>query len=152
MICYHQLIVAMIGQSHANRITNFILINFSLSVSSWTSAYMGQTDPVSVFPSQQPFRKDPPGCSGVGCTGDGNPDDPVTSPLPPLPLTAMSETAPVANWWKKPQSPKCSVLVSAKREQLLCLPSALSDSDIGFTLVHWERCFRSVTVGVWTNI
>lgn len=82
---------------------NFMLMNFSLCVSSWTSAYMGQTDPVSVFPSQQPLRKNPPGCSGVGCTGSGNPDDPVASPLPPLPLTAVSETAPVANWWKKPQ-------------------------------------------------
>lgn len=48
-----------------------------MSGSPWTSSYMGQTDPVSVFPSQQPFRKDPSGCSRVGCTGNGNPDDPV---------------------------------------------------------------------------
>lgn len=38
---------------------------------------MGQADPVSVFPGQQPVRKDPYGCSRMGCTGDGNPDDPV---------------------------------------------------------------------------
>lgn len=38
---------------------------------------MGQADPVSVFPGQQPVRKDPYGGSRVGCTGHGNPDDPV---------------------------------------------------------------------------
>lgn len=44
---------------------------------------MGQTDPVSVFPSQQPLRKDPAGRSRVGRAGDGNPDDPVNILTPP---------------------------------------------------------------------
>lgn len=46
-------------------------------VSPWTPSYVGQTDPVALFSSQQPFRKDPSGCSRVGCTGNGNADDPV---------------------------------------------------------------------------
>lgn len=46
-------------------------------ISPWTPSYVGQTDPVSLFSSQQPFRKDPSGCSRVGCTGNGNADDPV---------------------------------------------------------------------------
>ena len=41
------------------------------------TAHLGQADPVSMFPGQQPPREDPHGCSGVGRTGFGSPDDPV---------------------------------------------------------------------------
>lgn len=53
--------------------------------SAWTPAHLGQTDPVSVFSSQQPARKDPSGCSRVGRTGYGNPDDPVNNSTLPHP-------------------------------------------------------------------
>lgn len=54
-----------------------IFFFFLMSCSPRAPSHMGQTDPVTVFPSQQPIRKDPSGCSGVGCTGNGNPDDPI---------------------------------------------------------------------------
>lgn len=61
----------------------FICLFSLISGSSWTPTYLGQTDPVSVFPSQQPSWKDPSGCSRVGCTSYGSPDDPVNIPTPP---------------------------------------------------------------------
>lgn len=111
---------------------NFLFLFFN--VSPRTPSYMGQTDPVSVFPSQQPFRKDPRGCSRVGGAGDGDPDDPVASLFTP-PITEMSETAPPAcrpvlsSWWNNPTS---SVLVSVQREERrFCIPV----SFLRFTLV-----------------
>lgn len=40
-----------------------------------------------MFPSQQPPRKDPSGSTGVGRTGYGSPNDPVTTSAPPVPST-----------------------------------------------------------------
>lgn len=129
----------IIGHPHKNKTTSCLInTNFLFSffnVSPWTPPYMGQTDPVSVFPSQQPFRKDPRGCSRVGGAGDGDPDDPVASPFTP-PITEMSETAPcrpvLSSWWNSPTS---SVLFSAKRkERRFCIPV----SFLRFTLVPRE--------------
>lgn len=53
-------------------------LTFLLPGSPRTPSHMGQTDPISLFPSQQSFGEDPSGCSRVGCTGDGNADDPVS--------------------------------------------------------------------------
>ena len=63
-----------------------------MSGSPRTPSYMGQTDPVPVFPSQQSSRKDPAGRPRMGCTGNGNPDVPVN--ILTLPVAASPSLLP----------------------------------------------------------